>query len=100
METIGNTISAIISAPITCCSWIIVGFIAGALARRLLGSKDMPFISDIILGLAGALVGGFVTSLFGVDTDSVGLQQLLISIVVATLGASILIYLGRVIRGR
>ncbi len=46
--------------PIICIGWIIVGAIAGGLARQLMGSKDQPFINDVVLGLVGSVVGGFV----------------------------------------
>lgn len=99
MEAVGDTLSFIIASPFLCCGWIIAGFIAGALARRVMGSSNMPFISDVILGLAGALVGGFLTSLLGVDTgNAAGLQQFVITVIVATIGASVLIFIGRAVR--
>ena len=95
---IGGIIGGIISAPFICIGWLIVGAIAGALARRFMGAKNRPLINDIILGLLGALVGGFVASLFDLYKPDGGLGLVLVNLVVATVGAMILIFIGRAIR--
>lgn len=95
---IGGIIGGIISAPFICIGWLIVGAIAGALARRFMGAKDRPLVNDIILGLLGALVGGFVASLFDLYKPDGGLGLVLVNLVVATVGAMILIFIGRAIR--
>jgi uncharacterized membrane protein YeaQ/YmgE (transglycosylase-associated protein family) len=86
--------------PIICVGWIIVGAIAGALARRIMGSKDAPFINDVILGLIGSIVGGFVAGLVGIARPDGGLDRVIINLVISVIGAAIIIYLGRLIRGR
>lgn len=92
-------IGDLIRAPFICMGWVIVGFIAGALSRRLMGAKNRNFINDIILGLAGAFIAGFITSgLFNFNPENSGLEAVLFSLVLATGGAMGLIYLGRVIR--
>lgn len=46
-------------------SWIIVGLVAGLLARAILpGKQGMSIWMTLLLGLAGSLLGGFVVSLF------------------------------------
>lgn len=95
MDVIGN----IVAFPFVCIGWIIVGAIAGALAHSIMRS-DAPLINDIILGLVGAVVGGFVVGLFIDISDRGGLTGVLISIVVATIGGIILIALGRLLTGR
>ena len=47
------------------CSWIVVGLIIGAIARLLFpGRQPMGWIGTALLGMAGSLVGGFLSSLF------------------------------------
>jgi uncharacterized membrane protein YeaQ/YmgE (transglycosylase-associated protein family) len=75
--------------------WIIVGGIAGALAKLIMPGDDPGgFIITIILGIAGALVGGFLASLIGI-----GGGGLIWSIIIATIGAIILLVIYRLIAG-
>jgi uncharacterized membrane protein YeaQ/YmgE (transglycosylase-associated protein family) len=90
-------INSIVSAPFICIGWLIVGAIAGALARTIMGRRDSPILMDIILGIAGAIIGGFVAGLLGVGpspTDS-GLGLVVINLIIATVGAVILLFVGR-----
>ncbi|MEN8179668.1 MAG: GlsB/YeaQ/YmgE family stress response membrane protein [Pseudomonadota bacterium] len=74
-------------------SWIILGLIAGVLAKWIMpGKDDMGFIITILLGVAGAFVGGFVGSLVGLGSTA-GLN--IGSIVTATAGAFLLLFLYR-----
>lgn len=79
-------------------TWIIVGLIAGALAKLIMPGDDPGgIIVTIILGIVGAFVGGFVFGLFGggpVTGFNIG------SLIVATVGAIILLALYRLIVGR
>jgi uncharacterized membrane protein YeaQ/YmgE (transglycosylase-associated protein family) len=72
-------------------SWIILGLIAGALAKWLMPGKDGGgFIITTLLGVAGAFVGGFLGSLVGLGSTgglSIG------SIVTATIGAFVLLFI-------
>ena len=90
--------------PILCVGWIIVGAIAGAAARTLMGRRDAPFIQDLILGLAGAAVGGFVAGLVnlgpGTTDGTQGLERVLINLVIAIVGAVILLFLGNMLMRR
>jgi uncharacterized membrane protein YeaQ/YmgE (transglycosylase-associated protein family) len=99
VETIGNIINSIISAPFICIGWIIVGAIAGAVARSLMGSRDESFLSDMILGLIGAVVGGFIAGLLGFYRPDGGLELVLINLVLAIIGAIVLIAIGRALTG-
>ncbi|ROV59519.1 GlsB/YeaQ/YmgE family stress response membrane protein [Vibrio ponticus] len=79
-------------------SWIILGLIAGALAKWLMpGDDGGGWIATMVLGIAGAFVGGFVGGFFGFGSaDGVNIG----SIVTATLGAFILLFVyNRFIRG-
>lgn len=93
---IGGFISGIIAAPFYCIGWIIIGLIAGALARRVMGSTSGSTINDIVLGLIGSLIGGFVLGLIGFSNGRVIEPGLGIgSIVTAFIGAVIVIAIGR-----
>ena len=75
--------------------WIIVGGIAGALAKLIMPGDDPGgFIITIILGIAGALVGGFLASLIGIGGGGI-----IWSIIIATIGAIILLAIYRAVAG-
>ncbi len=78
-------------------SWIIFGLIAGAIAKFLHPGDDPGgFLVTIIIGVLGAVVGGFIASALGLGTvDGFNLGSLGISI----LGAILLLFLYRKIRG-
>ena len=78
-------------------SWIVVGLIAGLLAKLLMPGDDPGgLIITTILGMAGALVGGFLVGLLG----GVGVTGFNIwSVLVATLGAVILLAVYRALLG-
>lgn len=68
---------------------IIVGLVAGLLARAIKpGSDPMGWIMTIVLGIVGALVGGFLAGLIGIDADG-GFTGLIFSVI----GAIILLFL-------
>lgn len=71
--------------------WIVFGAIAGWLASVLMKSQN-GLLMDIVLGIVGAVIGGFVMNLFGQPSVS-GFN--IYSIFVAVLGSVILIWLGR-----
>ena len=69
-------------------SWIIIGLIAGAIAARVVAGRGFGCIADIVVGVAGAIIGGFLLSaLFGA-TGTVGFWG---SLVVAFIGAAVLL---------
>lgn len=79
-------------------AWIVVGLIAGVLAKLIMPGDDPGgFIVTILLGIVGAFVGGFVVNLLG----GAGVSGFnLWSILVATLGAIILLAIYRLVAGR
>jgi uncharacterized membrane protein YeaQ/YmgE (transglycosylase-associated protein family) len=95
----GDFIGGIIASPFICIGWIVVGIIAGALARQLTGSRDASFISDMILGLIGAFVGGLIASLLGFYKPDGGLELVLVNLVLAIIGAIVVILIGRALTG-
>jgi uncharacterized membrane protein YeaQ/YmgE (transglycosylase-associated protein family) len=85
--------------PILCIGWIIVGAVAGALARQIMGRKDSPFWMDVILGLVGATIGGFIAGLIGLypsDTTG-GIERVLINFVIAVIGAIIVLFIANIV---
>lgn len=80
-------------------SWLIVGAIAGWLAGMLVkGDEGMGVIGHIVLGIIGAIVGGFIAgAITGGDYIS-GIN--FTTIIVATLGAVVVVVLWNMLRGR
>jgi uncharacterized membrane protein YeaQ/YmgE (transglycosylase-associated protein family) len=78
-------------------AWIIVGLIAGALGKLIMPGRDPGgIIVTILLGIAGALVGGFIIQgLLGI-----GGGGFIWSIIVATIGAVILLAIYRALIGQ
>ncbi|MDQ6477630.1 GlsB/YeaQ/YmgE family stress response membrane protein [Dyadobacter sp. LHD-138] len=74
-------------------TWIIVGLIAGAIAKALHPGKDPGgFIITVLIGIAGAVVGGWISSFLGFGTvDGFNMGSLFIAIV----GAVLLLFLYR-----
>lgn len=73
--------------------WIIIGFIAGLLGRVLMpGPQPMGWLLTIVLGLAGSIVGGFISSMvFGTDPMQPGVHAG--GLVMSTIGAVIVLAL-------
>lgn len=90
-------IGSLVASPFICIGWIIVGAIAGSLARSLTGSRDASFVSDLILGLIGAVIGGILAGFLGLGPSPTarGLELVIINLVIATIGAAVLIGLRR-----
>lgn len=79
-------------------SWIVIGLIAGVIAKLIKPGKDPGgFFITILLGVAGALVGGFISSALGfggVEGFDFG------SILIAVLGAILLLVIYQMMTGR
>ena len=80
--------------------WLIIGLIAGALARLIMPGRDpMGIIATILLGIVGSILGGLVSwGIWGAETPDSGFRPagLLLSI----LGAIIVLWIYRMIRSR
>ena len=77
-------------------AWILVGLIAGAVASRVVAGRGFGCLADIVVGVAGALIGGFLLStLFGTNATFgfVG------SLIVAFLGAAVLLAALKLVSG-
>jgi uncharacterized membrane protein YeaQ/YmgE (transglycosylase-associated protein family) len=75
-------------------AWIIVGLVAGALAKWVMPGEDPGgIVVTILIGIAGAFVGGFLLTRFFGAGDVSGIN--LTSILVATLGSILLLVIYR-----
>ena len=91
---------------------LIVGGIAGTLAARIMRGTNFGLVVNVLLGVAGAIVGGFLFKLVGMtpgknivkvidDTFDVSLPQDIIGMIVsATIGSIIIIWLFGMLKGR
>jgi uncharacterized membrane protein YeaQ/YmgE (transglycosylase-associated protein family) len=73
--------------------WIVLGAVSGWIASLIMKSSN-GFFEDILLGIIGAFVGGFIMNSFG-ESGVTGFN--LYSIVVSVIGAVILIFIGRML---
>jgi uncharacterized membrane protein YeaQ/YmgE (transglycosylase-associated protein family) len=78
-------------------SWIILGLLVGALSKWIMPGDDPGGIFiTILIGIAGALIGGFLSSALGFgDVSGINLG----SIMIATIGSLILLFGYRRIKG-
>ncbi len=79
--------------------WIIVGIVAGWLAGLVMRGGGYGIIGDMVLGIIGALVGGFLAgALFNIPNPISGFN--LPTLIIAFLGAVVVVALVRLISGR
>lgn len=79
-------------------TWIFMGLIVGILAKVLMPGKDPGgLIITILLGVAGAFVGGFIATAIGFGSVT-GFNVR--SLIIATVGAMILLLVYRMLRGK
>ena len=71
--------------------WLIVGLFAGWITGKIMGGPGKGALMDIIIGLIGALAGGFLMRLLGFSTEG----GMLYTIFVAVIGAVILTWIFR-----
>ena len=77
-------------------TWLIVGLVAGVLASLVMGGVGYGLVGDIISGIVGAFIGGWLFRQLGVTSPMGGLAGV---IFVAFIGAIVLIFSLRLIRG-
>jgi uncharacterized membrane protein YeaQ/YmgE (transglycosylase-associated protein family) len=77
-------------------AWIVLGLISGFVASKIVNKSGEGLILDIALGIIGAVVGGWLFSAFGMRGVS-GLN--IYSLVVAVIGAVVVLLFARAIRG-
>jgi uncharacterized membrane protein YeaQ/YmgE (transglycosylase-associated protein family) len=82
--------------PMSLLAWVVVGLIAGWLASQVVASR-FGVIGDTVIGMVGALVGGFLFEQFG-STGATGFN--IWSILVSFVGAVVLLVVIRAVDGR
>ena len=91
------TLASIVLADISLSNvlwWLVVGLIAGFLASLVMRGGGYGIVGDIIIGIVGAFIGGFLASLIGI-----GAGGLIGTIIIAFIGACILIAILRAVSG-
>jgi uncharacterized membrane protein YeaQ/YmgE (transglycosylase-associated protein family) len=73
-------------------SWIILGLIAGILAKYIMPGKDGGLVVTSLLGIAGAFVGGWLGSFIGIGTTG---EFSFASLITAVVGALVLLFVYR-----
>ena len=82
------------TVPRTVIGWLLVGLIAGWLAGKVSRGRGFGCIANILIGLVGAFLGGWIFTKLGIFGGG-----LLYSIAAATLGAVILVAIARLFAG-
>ena len=75
--------------------WILVGLIAGWITGKLMKGGGYGFVVDVILGIVGAVVGGFIAQAIGISPSG----GLIYTILIAIGGAVIVVFLVRLLTG-
>ncbi len=79
-------------------AWIVVGLIAGWLAGEVMRGSGFGLLGNIIVGIVGALLGGFLaTALLNIPDPLTGIN--LGSVIVSFIGAVVLLAILRLLRG-
>ncbi len=78
-------------------AWVILGLIAGFIGSKLVNKSGEGLILDLVLGIVGAVVGGFIFNTFG----AAGVTGLNIySLIVAVIGAVVVLFIYHAVVGR
>ena len=76
-------------------AWILLGLIAGFIASHLVNHRGEGMVLDVLLGIVGAVIGGWLAHLFGYA----GVTTLNVySLLVATIGAIVVLFIYHAIR--
>ena len=78
--------------------WLIIGLIAGALARLIMPGRDaMSWLMTMLLGIVGSIIGGLVSwAIWGPDTTGRGFQPA--GLILSVIGAIVVLWIWRMMR--
>jgi len=79
--------------------YVIAGIIAGFIAGKIVNKSGSGIIMDLILGIVGAVVGGYLFSALGIGADP-GLGLNIYSIFVSVIGAIVVLFIYHAVIGR
>ena len=83
--------------PCLSIAWVVLGLIAGFIGSKIVNKSGEGLLLDIVLGVVGAVVGGFIFNFFGAQ----GITGVNIySIVVAVIGAVVVLWVYHATMGR
>jgi uncharacterized membrane protein YeaQ/YmgE (transglycosylase-associated protein family) len=78
--------------------WVLVGLVAGFFASHLALGHGLGLIGDIVIGILGALVGGFLAAVFHFSIVLVG-HPIISAMIIAFIGAAVLLLIVRLFAG-
>ncbi len=78
--------------------WIVFGLIAGFIASKIVNKEGSGFLLDIVLGIIGAVVGGYLLTFFTGEPYATGFN--ISSMIVAILGAVVVLFIYHAVVGR
>jgi uncharacterized membrane protein YeaQ/YmgE (transglycosylase-associated protein family) len=85
------------SAEVSIVAWIVLGLIAGFLGSKIVNRTGEGFFLDIVLGIIGAVVGGYIFNVLGhVGVTGFNVYSLVVSVV----GAIVVLMLYHAVAGR
>ena len=62
-------------------AWIILGLIAGFIASKIVNKAGEGIVMDILLGIVGAIVGGYVFRMFGASGTGLNIYSLIVAVI-------------------
>jgi uncharacterized membrane protein YeaQ/YmgE (transglycosylase-associated protein family) len=80
--------------PVAIIIWLVIGAIAGWLASIIVKGSGLGLIRDIVVGLIGAVIGGYLLSALGIEIG----EGYFGAVVAAVIGAVILLVIVRLVR--
>jgi len=82
---------------ITILLWLLFGALVGWIAGVIMKSRS-SLLRNIILGIIGSFVGGFIASLLGIGSIGAGYSFNIANIIISVAGACLVIFLARIIK--
>lgn len=81
-------------------TWVIIGLIAGFLANLVVRGRGMGLTGNVLVGLVGAVIGGFLLGLLQIDRSAFNVTINLTDIIAAFIGAVIVLLVASAFRRR